>query len=701
MKRDDLFEGLSEQQKEAICYVEGPLLVLAGAGSGKTKVITHKLLYLEREEGLPAEGILTVTLTNRAASEIRHTVAEFMNGPEHNYPIGTPRWHCLQILRREITALGYGTDFVIYDDDDREALIRHILREFNIYEALYKGVASRLGYLKASLVWPEEFVSTGDGFGFDEKLAKVYVRYQDELKRCNAVDCDDLVMLTVRLFREFPEILEQYKERYQYILVDDFHDLSPAEYEFLRLLFANRNFTVTADDDQCIMKFKGGESRNIYKLEEDFPEVRVLPLEKNFRSTQNIVKVFGSVISRNTSRKDKRIRPLREKGEKVFFYWLPTEEDEAKYVVKNIREVYLRGEYSYGDMAILYRIPSQSRTIEEALKREKIPYRVIGGENFYERKEIRDLIAYLKLIQNPHDNVSLRRVINLPSRGIGIQTLTKLEQESKVKGTSLYETIKEVCSKRGSNQPIVERLRSFVKLIEALRKRAGDPVSEILKSIMELSGYGLNLSEEKLQYIGELMASTEETGLEEFLEKVSLMSSYDDVCEKDSVSLMTIPMSRGLEFPVVFIIGLEEGLIPYFKTLEDEEGISDERRLFYLGMTRAKDILFLTGAKKRRVLSRLQEQEPSRFLKDIPRQYCAWIEKSPCHIPASLGDGKKPKTFRVATVYKTGCRVRHPKWGIGVIRECYGEGDEMKVCVNFPKVGLKRLAIKYAQLERL
>jgi DNA helicase-2/ATP-dependent DNA helicase PcrA len=702
MSKDDLIKCLNSQQKEAILYTQGPLLVLAGAGSGKTRVIAHKYAYLTKKEKLSPDSILTVTFTNKAANEMKERISTLLERNLNCCWIGTFHSQCCRILRKEIKALGYKPEFVIYDEEDREALIRHILRELNIYEALYKGVASRISNLKASLVTPEEFLSTGDGFSFDEKLAKVYIRYQDELKRCNALDYDDLIMLTVRLFKEFPEVLEKYHKEFRYILIDEFQDTNTAQYELIKLLASgHRMISAVGDDDQSIYKFRGAEVKNIHKFEKDFPDVKVVKLEQNYRSTQNILNVSGSVIAKNPLRKEKNLWTERDKGEKVFFFWLQTEEDEAKYVAKNIRDVYLKGNYSYGDIAILFRINLQSRAIEEALRKERIPYRIVGGTGFYERKEIKDLIAYLRLIQNPHDNVSLRRIINIPSRGIGISTLTKIEQESKRKGISLYEAIKNICIRKSSSQSVVERLKALLSLIDELKKMRKSSVSEILKTILELTGYADSLEEERIQNIAELLASTENVRLEEFLEKVSLITKLDDECSPNSVSLMTIHMAKGLEFPVVFIVGLEEGLMPYFKALKNEEDLSEERRLFYVGMTRAKDLLFLTGAKKRRVFSKLQEQEPSRFLKDIPRQYCCWIEKTPCRITTTDNGHKRLKTFKVTTPYKTGCRVRHPKWGVGVIRECYGEGDDMKVCVNFPKVGLKRLALKYAQLERL
>ncbi len=704
MSTDTLLGCLNPQQKEALLHTEGPVLVIAGAGSGKTRLITHKYAYLTKKKHYSPSSIFTVTFTNKAADEMKRRVCALLSKDLGNCWIGTFHSQCNRILREEIKVLGYKPEFVIYDETDQHSLIRHILRELNIYEALYKGVTSRISALKASMITPEEFLASGDGFGFDEKLAKVYIRYQDELKKCNALDFDDLIMLTVKIFQDYPEILEKYQNRFKYILVDEFQDTNYAQYMLIKLLAsAHRNISAVGDDDQSIYKFRGAEVKNINRFEEDFPEVKVIKLEQNYRSTQNILDVSGSVISRNPTRKKKTLWTERGRGEKVHFYWLPNEEDEAKYVAKVIREIYLKGEHSYGDIAVLYRINLQSRAIEEALRRERIPYRVVGGLGFYERKEVKDIIAYLRLVINPHDNVSLRRIINTPPRGIGAATINKIEQESKKKGISLYDAIRQICSGKSSSQGVVERLKGFVALLDELSGMRKQSPPETIRAIVELTGYAEGLPEERLQNIAELMASAEGSSLKDFLDTVSLITRLDDALPGDRVSLMTLHTAKGLEFPVVFIVGLEEGLIPYFKSFDSEEELCEERRLFYVGMTRAKDMLFLSGARKRRVFSKLQEQEPSRFLRDIPRDCCRWIEKAICRhtsVEKKQDNGNK-KPVSVALPYKTGCRVKHPKWGVGVVRDCYGEGDDMKVCVNFPGVGIKRLALKFAHLERI
>ncbi|GBE01299.1 ATP-dependent DNA helicase PcrA [bacterium BMS3Bbin06] len=701
---DELLIGLNPQQREALLYTDGPLMVLAGAGSGKTKLITHKYAYLNRKHKVSPSSIFTVTFTNKAATEMRNRISSFLSNDLQNCWIGTFHAQCNRILRKEIKALGYSPGFVIYDQYDQYNLIRHILKELKIYEALYKGVASRIGSLKASLVTPEDFVSAGDGFGFDEKLAKVYVRYQDELKRCNALDFDDLIMLTVRLFREFPDILRNYSRKFRHVLVDEFQDTNLAQYELVKLLCSDsEGISVVGDDDQSIYRFRGAEVKNIFKFEKDFPGLKIIKLEQNYRSTRNILHVSSSVISRNSLRKEKQLWTDKSEGEKVHFHWLPDEEDEAKYISKALKEIYLKGVFGYGDMAILYRINLQSRALEDALRRERIPYSIIGGMSFYERREIKDIISYLKLTLNPHDNVSLRRIINTPPRGIGAATLNKIEQESRKDGVSLFDSIKRICRARSSSQMVFERLNGLVEMLERLSGVKKMKASEAIKMIVDVTGYADGLEEDRIQNIAEFMVSSKADSVGDFLDRVSLYTRMDEAHSTDSVSLMTLHTAKGLEFPVVFIVGLEEGLLPYFKSLENEDELCEERRIFYVGMTRAKDVLCMTGAQKRRVFSKLQDQEPSRFLSDIPRDCCQWIEKVRCATPRDL-PRKKGNGRAVAYAlpsYKTGCRVRHPKWGVGVVRDCYGEGDDMKVCVNFPGVGMKRLALKFAQLERI
>ncbi|MFZ6016151.1 MAG: UvrD-helicase domain-containing protein [Nitrospirota bacterium] len=695
MLKGRLMEDLNTQQMEALTYTEGPLLILAGAGSGKTRVIAHKFAYLVKSKRFPPDSILTVTFTNKAANEMKDRISNLIGKDTNAFWIGTFHSKCNRILRKEIKTLGYRSDFSIYDEDDQCNLVRHILKEFKIYEALYKGVVSRISSLKSSLIGPEEFLSSGDGFGFDEKLAKVYVRYQDELRRSNALDFDDLIMLTVKLFENNSGLLEKYQDAFPYMLVDEFQDTNYAQYQLLKLLVSgHKKICVVGDDDQSIYRFRGADVNNILNFEKDFPGTKVVKLEQNYRSTQNILDVSGAVISQNPKRRFKRLWTDRGDGERVYHCWLNTEEEEAKYIAKVIKELYLKGVYSYRDFAIFYRIGLQSRAIEDALRDEGLPYHVFGSVSFYQRKEVKDIIAYMRLAVNHGDNVSLRRIINCPPRGIGAATLLSIEHEAKKRSMCLFDAIKVTLRANGLASATKDKLSEFVKLIEGFSSAKYRSAADMLKSISEKSGYAKTLNEERTEHLTELISSAEETEIKEFLDKVSLFTNMDETITDNAISLMTLHSAKGLEFPVVFIIGLEEGILPYCKALESKDEIAEERRLFYVGMTRAKDTLYLTGAHKRRLYTKVQEQEPSRFLKDIPKACCHWIEKI-----------TKPRSIKLAKhnllPYPAGCRVKHPTWGIGVVRDCYGDSDDQKVMVNFPNVGIKRLALKFANLEKI
>lgn len=694
---------LNPQQKEALTYTESPLLIFAGAGSGKTKVIAHKFCYLHKAKKLPQDSILTVTFTNKAADEMKERIHHFIDKDLNGSWIGTFHSQCNRILRKEIKSLGYNNNFSIYDDDDQCNLVRHILKEFKIYEALYKGIVSRISFLKSSLIGPEEFLASGDGFGFDEKLAKVYVRYQDELMRSNALDFDDLIMLTVKLFEGNPRLLEKYQDKFSYILVDEFQDTNFAQYYLLKLLAAAcKKICVVGDDDQSIYKFRGANVNNILHFENDFPGAKLIKLEQNYRSTQHILSVSDAVISRNSKRKHKRLWTDKGLGEKVHYCWMNTYEDEAKYIAKVIKEYYLKGRYNHSDFAIFYRVNLQSRVLEDALRDEGLPYRVLGGISFYQRKEIKNLIAYMRLSLNVGDNVSFRRIINNPPRGIGAAVLSRIEHEAKKKSLALFDALK--LSLRGDNfsHAVKEKLTEFIKMIEGFSSSKYKSAADILKNILEKSGYAETLHEDRLKHVEELISSAEDKEIKDFIDRVSLLTHSDEVSRGDHISLMTLHNAKGLEFPVVFITGLEEGVLPYCKAMNREDEIAEERRLFYVGMTRAKDILWLTGASKRRLYAKIQDQEPSRFLKDIPKECCQWMEKITGRQVIKVVPVKKSvKAQDTFTLYTAGCRVKHHAWGIGVVRDCYGNGDDIKVMVNFPNFGVKRLAVRFANLEKI
>ncbi|NWF51783.1 MAG: UvrD-helicase domain-containing protein [Nitrospirae bacterium] len=703
MSKYILTQGLDQKQKEAILYSDGPLLILAGTGSGKTKIITHKFSYLVKAKGFKPDSILTFTFTNKAADEMRKKISCMINNDIYNCWIGTFQSHCNRILRKEIKELGINNTYSIYDEDDQHCLIRHILKEFKIHEALYKGIASRISSLKSFLVGPDEFLTSGDGFGFDEKLAKVYIRYQDELIRSNALDHDDLIMLTVRLFERNKKLLEKYCNMFSYILVDDFQELNYAQYTLLKLFLSYHvRVCVIGDDDLCIFRYKSPEPNTIMCFERDFPGVKLIKLEQNHRSSRNILAVSDAVISKNSERKNKKLWTNKDNDEKVVFCYFNTHEEEAKYIAKVIKELYLKGRYDYRDFAVLYRINLQSKVLEDSLRNEGLPYRVLGNSSFYHKKEIKDIISYLRLAINHKDNVSLRRAIKSPSMGISASILSKIEHEAKKKSISLYDFIK--ASTRSDKFPpsVKEKLLEFIKLIESISALRERHASDILKTIFKKSGYSKTFDEEKIKNVEELILLAGNRDVKDFLDRVSLSTNMDEIEKGDYISLMTLHSAKGLEFPVVFIIGLEEGVLPYCKAIEDQEEIAEERKLFYLGITRAKDILWLTCASKRKLYTKLQEQEPSRFLKDVPKNCCQWLEKK---LPqwTSRHEPLKERTMtkHIYAVYTTGCRVKHPVWGIGVIRDCYGDGDKQKVTVNFSSFGVKRLLVKFANLEKL
>lgn len=704
MNKQACLKNLNQQQKDAVLHTKGPLIVLAGAGSGKTKVITYRFFYLSSILKVPPTSILAMTFTNKAAEEMKERVKKLMGKNLKGLWIGT--FHALsnRILRKEIENLGFQRDFAIYDEDDSGNLIRSILKEFRIHEALYKGIASKINSLKASLVGPKEFLTltSEDSYGFDEKFSRVYVRYQDELKKNNALDFDDLLMYTVKLLEEHPRILNKYNNDLPYIMIDEFQDTNKAQYRLSKLLAGkHKNICAVGDDDQSIYRFRGADVNNLLAFEKDFPKTKVIRLEQNYRSTQNILNAANGIITNNPTRKPKKLWSDRGKGEKIFYCITNNENEEARYIASSIRELYLKGKHSYGDFAVLYRINLQVRVLEDAMRDHGLPYHVIGGISFYKRKEIKDIISYLKVIANPSDSINLKRIINCPPRGIGTTTVTRIENEAKKKDRTLFETMKQIASGNGAATALREKVSDFVKILtELISHHNDDDVSKVLWQLFEKTGYLKWTEEERTANLMELINSAKGKNLQSFIDTASLSSSTDVEHGSDSVSLMTLHSAKGLEFPVVFIAGIEDGLLPHFHALKNPEELQEERRLFYVGMTRAQDLLILSTARKRKLYASVQKQESSRFLSEIPSEYYHCIEKRPKRevLTASV---EMPMTFLDSTPFVTGVRVKHPKWGMGVVRDCYGKTDDLKVMVNFSTVGVKRLSLKFADLEKL
>ncbi len=702
MTKRMLLNTLNSQQKDAVLYSKGPLLVLAGAGSGKTKMISHKFAYLTSTLKIDPSSILVMTFTNKAAGEMKASIEEMTGNSSNGLWIGTFQSLSARILRKDIDKLGYLNDFCIYDDDDSGNLIRLILKEFKIHEALYKGILSKISALKASMIGPEEFLANEDSYGFDEKFARVYIRYHEELKKNNALDYDDLIMYTVKLFAEHPAVQKKYQKEFEYIIVDEFQDTNLSQYK-LAQLFAkkHRNICVVGDDDQSIYKFKGANIGNIRNFKKDFVKSKVIKLAQNYRSTQNILKIADSIIKKSKERMPKKQFTDRDKGDRIFYCLATNEKEEARYIAQAIKEMYLKGKYKYKDIAVLFRVNQQSKALEEAMRENSQPYNLFGGPSFYQKKEIKDIISYLKVIANPDDSISLKRIINCPPRQVGAATITRVENEARKRDASLYPTMKYILKSNGYPNSLKDKISGFVKTMDSMISKKESTLSELLDLVFAKTDYLEWIGEEKAENVREIAELAEGEDLLSFLDIASLYSGVDEEVKDDSVSLMTLHSAKGHEFPVVFVTGIEDGLIPHFHAIKDNEELDEERRLLYVGVTRAQDMLIMSGAKRRRLYTSIQDQQPSRFLSDIPEKCYRSIEKRPRADAVSAASLKMPVNFVNTTPFETGARVKHPKWGVGVVRDSYGETDDVKVMVNFPSVGMKRLSLKFANLEMI
>jgi DNA helicase-2/ATP-dependent DNA helicase PcrA len=701
MSKTALLKDLNTQQKDAVTNTKGPLLVLAGAGSGKTKVITHKFAYLTSACKVHPSSILAMTFTNKAAAEMKERIKKLTKKNTNGLWIGTFHSLSARILRREIDKLGFRNDFCIYDEGDSGNLVRSILKELKIHEALYKGILSKISSLKASLVSPDELIANEDSYGFDEKFARVYVKYQDQLRKNNALDFDDLIMHTVNLYEKHPNVLKKYQKEFSYILIDEFQDTNASQYRLSKLLASkHKNICAVGDDDQSIYKFRGANVRHINKFKKDFSKTKVVKLEQNYRSTQNILNLADSIISSSISRMPKKLWTDRGSGDSIYYCLTSNEREEARHIAQSIKEFYLKGKHSYRDMAVLYRVNQQSRALEEALRENGQPYKIFGGISFYHRKEIKDVIAYLKVIANPDDSVSLKRIVNCPPRQFGATTITRVENEARKKDKSLYQTMKHIVKSSGYPKTLKDKVNSFLVLMDELISQREMNLTDLLEFIYEKTGYLQWIGEERAKNVVELSGASEGNDLQGFLDTASLFSGLDEEHSDDAVTLMTLHSAKGLEFPVVFIAGIEDGLMPHFHAVNDSEELEEERRLFYVGITRAQDMLVLTGAKRRKLYTSIQEQQPSRFLSDIPEECYECIVKRP-RADSIIASSRKVPVILNTSPFATGARVKHPKWGVGVVRDSYGETDDVKVMVNFPTVGMKRLSLKFANLEKI
>jgi len=708
----DILEGLNEAQKEAVEAIEGPVLVLAGPGSGKTKVLVHRAAYLIKVCGLSPYSIMAVTFTNKAAREMKERLYRLLGERVEQLTVGTFHAICARILRREGEAIGIPSSFVIYDEEDQLSAVRQAVRELNLNEKLYRPPAllQAISRLKAELIFPSDF---NPSTYWEEVMRRVYERYQEILKNHNALDFDDLLLAVVRLWREAPQILEKYRRRFLQIMVDEFQDTNMAQYEILReLAKVHRNLFAVGDEDQSIYRFRGADWRNVFRFREDFPDAKIILLEKNYRSTQNILDAARSIISHNPHRTPKMLYTERGRGLPLILYEAYDEADEGEFVVREIKRLIAKKLYSPGDFAVMYRTNAQSRVVEEAFVRHNMPYKLVGAIRFYERKEIKDVLAYLRLILNPMDDISLQRIINVPPRGIGPQTLKTLQNIAFSKASSLYQVLKLVRDDPkhlGFSRQVSNSLLAFLELLEDLSKAADEKdILSLLDYVLERTGYrdylqdGTPEGQERWENVQELRKAAEEyatfpprEGLAAFLEGVTLVSDVDNLEERTEVPvLLTLHMAKGLEFPVVFIIGMEEGLFPHIRSYGDLEEMMEERRLCYVGITRAKDRVYLVYTFRRSPYRSSSPSEPSRFIKEIPshllRYYSDDLERE---------EKKEAPPPLVSPTFRLGDKVRHPVFGEGVVVESAIKNGEEEVTVAFPGKGIKRLLVRLAKLE--
>ena len=775
----EILKGLNDKQYEAVVNTEGPCLVIAGAGSGKTKVLTHKIAYLIGEKGAKPWDILAITFTNKAANEMKERIANLVGNDAKDIWMGTFHSICVRILRRFIDRIGFNSSFIIFDTSDQRTLVKACMRELAIDDKLFndRSVLSEISNAKNEMLEPEQYKARSNGDFRKEKIATVYELYQKRLKENNAIDFDDIINYTIKILMENPDVLEYYANKFKYVLVDEYQDTNKAQFTLITL-FASRNgnITVVGDNDQGIYSFRGADISNILNFERDFPGTKIIKLEQNYRCTGNILKAANSVIKNNEVKYKKELWTENEEGNLPKVYQADNEYDEATYIVTEIEHLKREEYYKYSDFAILYRMNTQSRAIEDILRRENVPYKIVGGLKFYERKEIKDIIAYLRLIQNSADNLSLKRIINEPKRGIGKTSLDKVEAIAEQNETSMYEVIKHA-DQYGLNRVFLNS-REFVNVIEELKDKKDQLViSELIKTTLKKTGYTKALEDEntieaenRIENLEEFLTVAiefeeeyAENSLSEFLEGITLSSDIDNVEEtEDSVTLMTLHSAKGLEFPVIFLVGMEEGIFPGYKSISEPKELEEERRLCYVGITRAKEHLYLTCSKQRTIFGSTSYNPVSRFLTEIPEDLLegyqeafgeednnknqmfkdsnyTWtygskdngnIKTYKIGEKQSVGIGAFAKSnttnnstntgfaFRTAesflnnlgkkstsnnqvdlSKYEAGVRVYHKKFGEGTINKVEPEGEDLKVDINFDKVGHKRLMAKYANLE--
>lgn len=746
MSIHDALDTLNPMQREAAVHTEGPLLILAGAGSGKTRVLTHRIAYLMEEKGVNPWNILAITFTNKAASEMRERVNKIAGMGAESIWVSTFHSACVRILRRHIEVLGFGSNFTIYDADDQKTVMKEIFRKFDINTKIYKerAVLAEISHAKDELITPEEMELNAGGDPDARKIAGMYKEYQSILRGNNALDFDDLIVKTVELFQHNPDILDYYQERFKYIMVDEYQDTNTAQFKFISLLASKyENLCVVGDDDQSIYKFRGANIGNILGFEHVFPDAKVIRLEQNYRSTKNILNAANAVIANNTSRKSKTLWTENSEGERIHFRQFMNGYEEAEYVVGEISRAHRENGAKYKDCAVLYRTNAQSRLFEEKCLLANIPYKIVGGVNFYARKEIKDLLCYLKTIDNSRDDLAVRRIINVPKRGIGATTLGRIQDYADKMSVSFYDALR-VAEEVPSIGRSLSKIDGFVTFIQSLKSKAESyTVRELLEEVIELTGYVAELQAEdtdeskaRIENIDELISKTEsyQEAMEEqgqtatlsgFLEEIALIADIDSVDpDQDYVLLMTLHSAKGLEFPRVFLAGMEDGMFPSYMSIisDDRSDLEEERRLCYVGITRAMEDLTLTSARQRMLRGEVQYNKVSRFVREIPRELVdlgqeAQEKKKKIEemIQADRNLAKmkmafetktfKPREFKVtkaaALDYEVGDTVRHIKFGVGIVKDIVDGGRDYEVTVDFDKVGIKKMFAGFAKLKKI
>ena len=724
----DVLAELNPAQREAVEAISGPVLILAGPGSGKTRVITHRVAYLIKVCGVSPHRIMAVTFTNKAAREMEERLHHLVSGSVRDLTLGTFHAICARILRMDGNAIGVDSHFVIYDREDQTSLIKRGIQAVGLDPKQYtpQAIASAITAAKSRMLTPQDYIQRSHSY-FEEVVGRVYERYQQLLGESNALDFDDLLMKVVQLFTNSPDILSRYQERYLHVQVDEFQDTNLVQYELIKQLSGKyRNICVVGDPDQSIYSWRFADLRNILSFEKDYPEAKVVLLEQNYRSTKLILEAASHIISANQQRKPKDLWTNNEMGELTTVVETYSEQEEAQFVVSEIERLVGQGRIRLGDCAVMYRTNAQSRALEEAFVRYGTPYKLVAGTRFYERREIKDIIAYLRLIQNPYDSVSLLRIINVPGRGIGQQTLAKLSSWAKSLGISEYEALQLVAEQKDSeghqypfSSRIANALAGFLGVMEEFMARSrGLNLIDLFDLAVERSGYRQYIlngvdGEERWENILELRTVAREyrhlnspEGLAAFLEGVTLVSDVDGLDESvDTVTLITLHQAKGLEFPAVFIVGMEDGILPHFKSFDDPTQMEEERRLCYVGVTRAKQKVYLVRAFRRSLMGRSGVSQPSRFLEDIPQHLITgsgWWQREDSLAAAMYSWNKATTPNSAALELKAGDHVRHAQFGDGVVVSCQSVRDDNEAVVAFSSgVGIKKLLLSFARLEKV